>query len=196
MKKVLTILLAGVSTLAFAQKKIDLSRSIDDDGKTLSISVHGTVDGKRIDYNRTFQVADLSKEKRNEIVDSVLDSLGLDKIKAPSPPSSPQAPHEPRAPKSPTHFSAGKSDNDAPVMVWVEEEHEDAVPAENSKPYDKKVKYNSESGELYLRYQFMKNGEEFIYEKTVNVADKTEKQRQNIIKSFEKEIELPGSLIQ
>lgn len=196
MKKVLTILLAGVSTLTFAQKKIDLSRSIDDDGKKLSISVHGTIDGKRIDYDRTFSVAGLSKEERTDLADKLLDSLGLEKINAPSPPSPPQAPHEPRASKSPTHFSADKSDNDAPVMVWVEEDQKDAAPAENSKPYEKKVKYNSESGELYMCYQFVKNGEEFIYEKTVNAAEKTEKQRQSIILNFEKEIALPGNLIQ
>ena len=210
MKKVLTIVLAGVSTLAFAQKKIDLSRSIDDDGKKLSISVHGTVDGKRIDYDKTFSVNGLSKQERTELADNILDSLGLEKIEAPSPPRPPQAPQEPRAPKPPVHFSVDKSDNHTPVMVWVEDhdddsddhdddsddDHDDAVPTENSKPYDKKVKYDSGSGELYLRYQFMKNGDEFIYEKTVNAREKSEKQRQNIILNFEKEIALPGSLIQ
>ena len=186
MKKVLTILLAGVSTLAFAQKKIDISRSINDDGKQLSISVHGTVDGKRIDYNRTLSVEGLSKQEGTDLADSILGSLGLEKIKALAPP---------HAPKSPAHFSADKSDNAAPMTVWVEEDTPDA-PAENAKPYDKKIKYDSESGELYMRYQFLKNGEEFIYEKTVDVREKTEKQRQNIIRNFEKEIELPGNLVQ
>lgn len=207
MKKVLTIVLAGVSTLAFAQRKIDLSRSIDDDGKKLSISVHGTVDGKRIDYDKTFSVNGLSKQERTDLADNILNLLGLEKIEAPSPPRPPHAPQEPGAPEPPVHFSADKSDNHAPVMVWVEDNDDDsddddsdddhdAVPTENSKPYDKKVKYDSESGELYLRYQFMKNGEEFIYEKTVNAREKSEKQRQNIILNFEKEIALPGSLIQ
>ena len=186
MKKVLTILLAGVSTLAFAQKKIDISRSINDDGKQLSISVHGTVDGKRIDYNRTLSVEGLSKQDRTDLADSVLSSLGLDKIKAPAPP---------RAPKSPAHFSADKSSNAALVTVWAEDDTPDTR-VESPKPYDKKIKYDSESCELYMRYQFLKNGEEFIYEKTVDVREKTEKQRQNIIRNFEREIELPGTLIQ
>ena len=186
MKKVLTILLAGVSTLSFAQKKIDISRSINDDGKQLSISVHGTVDGKRIDFNRTLSVQGLSKQDRTDLADSILGSLGLEKIKAPAPPPSP---------KSPTHFSVDKSDNAAPVTVWAEEDTHD-IPSENAKPYDKKIKYDCDSGELYMRYQFLKNGEEFIYEKTVDAREKNEKQRQNIIRDFEKEIELPGTLIQ
>jgi len=192
MKKVLTLLLAGVSTLAFAQKKTDLSRSIDDDGKHLSISVHGTLDGRRIDYDRTFQVADLSKEERNNLADQVLDSLGLEKIKAPSPPS---APHEPQAPEPPVHFSVSKSGSSAPVTVWEEESSAESS-TKNAFPNSKEVKFNNGTGELYLRYQFVKNGEEFIYEKTVNAVDKTEKQRELIIRDFEKEIALPGSVIQ
>ena len=190
MKKVLTIVLAGVSTLAFAQKKMDLSRSIDDDGKQLSISVHGTVDGKRIDYEKTFSVADLNNEERNNLTERILDSLGLEKIEAPSPP--PQAPQPPRPP---VHFSANGADHHEPVMVW-EDESEQTNAVNHSKPLAKEVKYNSESGELFMHYQFMKNGEEFIFEKTVNATQMTVKQRENIIKDFEKEIALPGNSIQ
>jgi len=192
MKKVLTIVLAGVSTLAFAQKKTDLSRSIDDDGKKLSISVHGTVDGKRIDYDKTFSVADLNKQERNDLANRILDSLELEKIEAPSPPRSPQAPH---APKPPVHFSADGADHHAPVMVW-EDENEQTNTDEQTKPLAKEIKFNSESGELFMRYQFTKNGEEFIFEKTVNTSQKSAKQRENIIRDFEKEIALPGNSIQ
>ncbi|WP_221394050.1 hypothetical protein [Dyadobacter sp. NIV53] len=192
MKKVLTVLLAGVSALAFAQKKMDLSRSIDDDGKTLSISVHGTVDGKRIDYDHTFSVADLNKEERNDLTDRVLDSLGLEKINTPSPPRPPQAP---QAPKPPVHFSAGRTENNAPNMVW-EDESEHINTADHNKPLAKEILYNSETGELFMRYQFTKNGEEFIFEKTVDVSQKSAKQRDNIIKDFEREIALPANSIQ
>lgn len=192
MKKVLTVVLAGVSTLAFAQKKMDLSRSIDDDGKQLSISVHGTVDGKRIDYDKTFSVADLNKEERSDLTDRILDSLGLEKIEAPSPPRPPQAP---QAPAPPVHFSADGADNHALVMVW-EDENEQINAVDHTKPLAKEIKFDSESGELFMRYQFVKNGEEFIFEKTVNASQKSSKQRENIIRDFEKEIALPGNSIQ
>jgi hypothetical protein len=54
------------------------------------------------------------------------------------------------------------------------------------------VKYNPDTGEMFLQYHFLKNNEEYIFEKTVNAGDKSERERQTIIDKFEREIELPG----
>ncbi len=61
----------------------------------------------------------------------------------------------------------------------------------NSKPYKREVEFDKNSGEMHLRYQFMRGGDEFIFEKTADVSGKSAKQRENIIKSFEAEIGLP-----
>ncbi|CAG5069673.1 hypothetical protein DYBT9623_02409 [Dyadobacter sp. CECT 9623] len=62
----------------------------------------------------------------------------------------------------------------------------------DSAGYRKHVKYNPQTGELFLQYHFKKNDEEFVYEKTINAAEKSDTERQRIIDRFENEIELPG----
>lgn len=189
MKKILTILLAGVSTLASAQHKIDLSRSVDDNGRNLTIRVNGTIDGKAIDYEKTFRVAGLSKEEKAEIKEKVFDSLGIN-VETPAPPRAPRAPrsYPPQQPSA--HLSAGVSEGLSSVILSDSDQAKDNSTAK-SKPFSKEVKFNDETGELYLRYQFMKGGEEFIYEKTVDASSKSSRQRDNIIRNFENEIELP-----
>jgi hypothetical protein len=194
MKKLLTILLAGVSMLAVAQKKVNLSRSIDDDGKTMTIRVSGTIDGKEIDYDRSFDVASMSQDERSALRDKVLDSLGAGQMVVPEPPTAPTPPDRelpaPPKPMEPVIYSA----SDAKAQIWVsdnENEKTSTIPGDNG--YTKQVRFNPASGELFLKYKFIKKNEEFIYEKTVNAADKSEEDRQDIIDDFETEIELPGS---
>lgn len=64
--------------------------------------------------------------------------------------------------------------------------------AEGSGNNKKYVSYNDESGALFLKYEFVKNNEEFIYEKSVNATGKSKEERQQIILEFENEIEFPG----
>ena len=193
MKKILTILLAGVSTLAIAQKRNHLSRSIDDDGKTLSIRVTGTIDGKGIDFEKSFDVEELTKEERMALRDKVLDSIEAGNIDLPSPPApksvSPPTPPAPAEPLEPVIYSS----NDAKAHIWISDNNNEktsTVAGENG--YTKQVRFNPESGELFLKYKFIKRNEEFIYEKTVSASDKSEEERQDIIDDFETEIELPG----
>lgn len=184
-RKLLTILLAGVSTLAFAQQKNHLSRCIDDDGRKLSIRVNGTVNGESIDYSRTFNVAGLSKDERAAITQKVFDSLGLSEVVAPKPPKPPIAPEPARSVRASTAYAH-----------VTEKESEDVkqVLGTNSKPYKKEVEFDKNSGEMHLRYQFMRGGDEFIFEKSVDVSAKSAKQRENIIKNFEAEIGLPTAI--
>jgi hypothetical protein len=157
-RKILTIALAGVSTLAFAQQKNNLSRCIDDDGNKLSIRMNGISNGKSIDYSRTFEVA------------------------APKPPCPATAPESPRSAHAYAHVS--------------EQENEDVkqVFGTRSQPYKKEMDFDPNSGEMHLRYQFMREGDEFIFEKTVDVSGKSAKQRETIIRNFEAEIGLPTAL--
>ncbi|TLV00999.1 hypothetical protein [Dyadobacter luticola] len=143
MKKFLTIILAGVSTLAIAQKRSNVSKSIADDGKTLSINITGAIDGKEINLKCTESGIVYSKDKGQ-------------------------------------HWAS------------LTESFEEDPDASGMKDFSKQVKISSESNEMFLRYRFVKNDEEFIFEKTVNIADKSESQRKRIIEDFEKEIGLPG----
>lgn len=221
MKKILTILLAGVSTLAIAQKRAYLSRSIDDDGKKLSIKVSGTLDGKDVDISKTFDVEGMSKEDREALRDKVLSSIAkgnLD-LHAPkgvckesvavathSPKRKPKPPVPPAAPKpSAGEWSDdGASDEGPGTMAFSSNEVNAEMVSSGKgfiqepaskypKDFSKHVRYNSETGEMFIKYRFMKDGDEYIYEKTVNAAEKSEKERQRIIENFESEMGLPGN---
>lgn len=131
MKRILTILLAGVSTLAIAQKKMSHSQVLP----------------------------------------------------------APAAPSVPVAPQAPVLYSSA----DAKAQIWISnngDQQHAAIIGDNG--YSKQIRFNKESGELFLQYKFSKQSEEFIYEKTVNAAEKSEEERQQIIDLFEIEIELPG----
>ena len=96
MKTLVALICLGIGTSAMAQQHEasayrQLSRSINDDGKTLTIQVSGArVDGQKIHYDCTFNVADLSAEQRNALKNRVLDSLGVNLPDPPKPPSPPK----------------------------------------------------------------------------------------------------------
>ncbi len=221
MKKILTILLAGVSTLAIAQKRAYLSRSIDDDGKKLSIKVSGTLDGKDVDINKTFDVEGMSQEEREGLRDKVLSSIAEGNLELPAPKgvckesvavashSSKRKPKPPVAPAAPKPSVGEWSDNGASdegpeTMAFSSNEVNAEIVSSGKgfikepaskypKDFSKHVRYNSETGEMFIKYRFMKDGDEYIYEKTVNAAEKSEKERQRIIENFESEMGLPGN---
>jgi len=225
MKKILTIILAGVSTLAIAQKRAYLSRSIDDDGKKLSIKVSGTLDGKEVDINKTFDVEGMNQEDREALRDKVLSSIAAGDFELPAPKTpcsesvamvSPQRknkhkanPKPPVPPAAPAP-SAGEwsddeaSDDNSKTMAFSSNEVNAEIvssgkgfikePAsKHPKDFTRQVRYNSETGEMFIKYRFTKDGDEYIYEKTVNAAQKSEKDRQRIVENFESEMGLPGS---
>jgi hypothetical protein len=194
MKKLLTlIILSSVTSLAFSQERFSGSKSIDDNGSDFSIQVNGAVHGKRIHYAYTFSVQGLSKSERNALADRILDSLGVGKIESPTaplPPVEPIAPGFGPAPQQAEvsglpHYGTTVTRNDADKGGFV---------ASDDRPYTKEIHYDDESGLLYLRYQFFRSREEFIYEKTAHAADKSESEKLEMIRAFEKEIELPTAM--
>jgi len=211
MKKILTILLAGVSTLAIAQKRAYLSRSIDDDGKKLSIKVSGTLDGKEVDVNKTFDVEGMSQEDREALRDKVLSSIAEGNLELPAPkgvckesvavaarqrkskPSVPPVAPAPEPSADEPETMAFSSNEVNAEMVSSGKGFIKEPASKYPKDFSKHVRYNSETGEMFIKYRFMKDGDEYIYEKTVNAAEKSEKERQRIIQNFESEMGLPGN---
>jgi hypothetical protein len=187
MKTIVSILiLVSVSPLAFSQER-SLSKSMDDNGGQLSISVHGEVYGKRIDYIRTCCVEGLSKSERNALTDRVLNSLGVGKMESPA------SPLPPIAPDAPLHAKESESQDDGSRLFLSERVKRDPVTI-HGPSYTKEVRYDEESGLLRIRYTFVRNRDEYVYEKTANAADKSESERQEIVHDFEKEIELPATM--
>lgn len=190
MKTILTTLLALTGTLVLAQKHSSLHRSINDDGKTLSIRVNGTINGEPIDCNRTFDVANLTKDERDALRVRVLDSLNVSMPEPPKPPKAPVVPRTPPVPRLRSESVTIISGDEPTVVAKGANDLTMAVGGKN--PYSKEVKYNSESGELYLRYRFQKDGEEITYERTLNARDKSKEERLQLIEGIEKEIGVPA----
>ena len=187
MKKILTVILASVTSLALAQEKANLSRSIDDNGRNLSIRVSGYVNGRPIKYNRTFEVEGLDKSERTAIADRILDSLGVGKVEHPL------APMPPFQATSNYNSMSVTANNSSPYKSTYSPEvnnHQTKDVAGNS-PLNKEV-WLDEHGFLRLRYSFTRCNEEFIYEKSTDAGEKSESEREKFIKDFEREIELPA----
>ncbi|QMW03125.1 hypothetical protein [Spirosoma foliorum] len=197
MKTLLTTVLALATSLVFAQHHNSISRSINDDGKTLSIRVKGTVDGNPIDYDRTFDVSNLNRDERDALREHILDSLNvstpepikpLKPLKAPRAALAPHAPIAPKASKSPESVAIISSDQET-VSVTNGDNQTMAVGGKH--PFVKVVNYNSDSGQLYLRYKFQKDGDDVTYERTLDVQNKSQQERQQLIDDIEKSIGLP-----
>ncbi|WP_234736842.1 hypothetical protein [Tellurirhabdus bombi] len=172
MKLLFTSLIMGTSLVALAQDN-SISRSISDNGKTLSIRVKGTQNGKNYDYDRSFDVSNLDKAARNDLSNRILDSLGLEKLSVPSPPSAPSAPS---APKVSVQSASTQKRNSA----------------DGQNPFSKEVSYSSSSGELLLRYKFKRDGKDVLFERTIDARNKSEQERQQLISEVEKEIGVPA----
>ncbi|WP_420151146.1 hypothetical protein [Spirosoma sp.] len=208
MKTLLTTILALTGSLAFAQKHSSINSYINDDEKNLSIRVHGTVDGKSIHYDRSIDVSGMTLDQRNALRERILDSLNIQTPEPPEPPQpvsatidepvAPVAPRAPKAPKAPKppRFDSSESitivGSDSPTVVATNGSVQTtAVGGEH--PFTKEVTYDSDSGKLYLRYRFEKDGEDTTYERTINARGKSQQERQRIIEGVEKEIGLPKS---
>jgi len=162
MKKYIILFLAVSNSVAFGQSKT-VHKSITSDGNALSIHVSGTIEGDDFDFDRTFDISSLEKVAKLVFKDKILDSLDVFISEISENPAIPNAPKVPKIRKSLN------------------------VPKQ---PISKEVKYNTECGELFLRYKYEKDGEEYEYERTINAKNKSESERMHMIEETERELGL------
>lgn len=190
MKTILTfIIICGISTLVLAQKtNSSISKSIKDNGKTLSIRVRGNINGKEVNYQRTFDVESLNRTEKEELQEKIMDSLDVEmNVPLPVEPVTPAEPVEPVAATPSASISMHHSDKKAPV-ISSRTKNEEAYAVGGANAFTKEVKFNPENGRLFMRYRYTRNGVEYITEKTVNAGEKSEAERQAVVNEFEKEI--------
>lgn len=70
-------LTASAQTTTRKVEKVDIDKSIDDNGKTLHIKISGTKGGKPLKFDHTYHVEGMSKLQRDSITKHVIDSLGV-----------------------------------------------------------------------------------------------------------------------
>ncbi len=80
MEYLITLILAGLCFIGNAQKNNNqYSRSTDDDGKTLKLILKVRNDTTSFDFERTFDIAGMSKTQKDAWINQIIDSLGMNK---------------------------------------------------------------------------------------------------------------------
>ena len=193
MKKYIILLLAVGNSVAFGQSKT-IQKCITNDGKALSIHVSGNVDGEDFDFDHTFDLSSLDKIARLVFKDNLLNSIDRSVSEMQEQSTIPKAPRAPKAAR-PVRAPKPAAVPEAQVLSDGSDEENSVDQYENRRPaeiqsFSKEVKYNSECGELFMRYKYEKDGEEYEYERTINAKNKTESERMHIIEETEKELGL------
>ncbi|MFT3823420.1 MAG: hypothetical protein QM731_05845 [Chitinophagaceae bacterium] len=179
MKTILMIALSTVSTVAVAQKKVSLSKSVDDNGKTLSISINGTIDGKAVRYENIFDVSAMNKTERTALQKRIMDSLDLS-IES----SVATAPTPPQPPAAPSVTAETSIEKAIPGETEVETEQSRSGDVED---YYKRISWSPKTGKLVMKYRFQNK----VYEETVELPGSDSEKRAATVKAFELKIGFP-----
>ncbi len=204
MKKYIILLLSVTNTMTFAQSRI-VCKSVQNDDKALSVHISGTIDGQNIDIDHKFDLSMIEKSLRFAFREKIIDSLDIYIPDRPEQPEPPKQPVKPKAPKAmkPCKPVTAESDTELSEDIDLVRENNDvaswsndytAQPGYGKQPFNKEIRYSSDCGELFMRYKYVKDGEEYEYERTVNAKGKSEKERLRVIEETERELGL--SLIQ
>ena len=198
MKTAITLALFGISVAAIGQERSSISRSINDNGKTLHIKIDVEQPSRDIHYDQEFDASGMSKEEKDALVSSIQDSLGVHVVV--SPPRAPKPPTAPRDGVRPTRYESGEvavatrgtgnsnrsknEDSQLPKNVIV---------APDGTPYTKTVSEDPENNRLKLKYEYKLDGEEHVFERTINLQGKSESEKQQLIAETERTLGLSNA---
>lgn len=191
MKKYIILLLSVTNTMVFAQSRI-VCKTAQDDDKALTIHVSGTIDGESIDFDHKLDLSVLEKSLRFAFKDKVLDSLNIYMTETPVKPKVPKVSRstKPVIKEVDVEELVAERANDVSSLSKDYTEQ----PGYGKQSFNKEIIYSADCGVLFMRYKYVKDGEEYEYERTVNAKGKSEKERLRMIEETEKELGL--SMIQ
>lgn len=207
MKTLLTLLLACIGSAAFAQRSY-LHKEIEDDGKRLHIRVDAEGEGRNVHYKRSFDVRRMDKEEKDRLVSQIMDSLGVAETPAAS-----RSAHvagvatsyrsDQKRLSGKTTYREAKNNCDEEKLTSESDSSEPAEPEDayaSSKegmekvagriPYWRRIQEDRQNNRLMMHFEYRMNGEEFIYERTVNLDGKSEKDKKRIIQETERRLGL------
>jgi hypothetical protein len=199
MKTAITLALFGISLAAIGQERSSISRSINDNGKTLRIKIDVEQPSRDIHFDQEFDAVGMSKEEKESLISSIQDSLGVHVVV--SPPRAPKPPTTPRGGIRTARYESGEvavvargtghssnrsknEDSNLPKNVIV---------APDGTPYTKTVIEDSENNRLKLKYEYKLDGEEHVFERTINLQGKSESEKQQIIADTERNLGLSNA---
>ncbi|AUD03370.1 hypothetical protein [Spirosoma pollinicola] len=184
MKTLFTLLLLTVGFSAFAQRSS--SKLVTTDGRQLRIRVDIEQPDRSIHYSRSFDIEDMDKSDVKALEKHILDSLDrfvdnqsneviIDRR------------HEARARKrqAETQMTSVISSDESAHEPMQASTNSSLTPSDVA-PSSVLVREDKENGRLWMQYTFQKDGDELVIERTANVAGKTEREKQAIIKETER----------
>lgn len=176
MKTTLTFLLVIIGFGAMAQRS-SYRKEVTNNGHELRIRVDVEQPGRSVHYQRSFDVADLDDEAVKALQQHVLDSLGVS-----------DGPAAPPAGRHRTTQSVTSADT--PNRPAVTREPIDLLALGETTPSSVRHQEDKENARLWMQYVFERNGEAIVFERTVNVAGKSEHEKKQIIRDTERSIGL------
>lgn len=179
--KRLLIALSLLSLPAMAQKRSSVSSSITDDGKTLHIDIHGSVDGREVRYDHTHSINGLSSDEKDRLIRDAYTSVGLEppaKPKPPVPPSPPSPPSPPAPPSPPSPPSPPIPSSEPPV-----------APASYDVPRDASLTIDEDSREMRVKIERTTNGKRKVLQKAFDIRNKSEAEKRRLIEAMGKEFD-------
>lgn len=199
MKTALTLALLGISVAAIGQERSTISRSINDNGKTLRIKIDVEQSSRNIHYDQEFDASGMSKEEKESLISSIQDSLGVHVVV--SPPRAPKPPTAPRGGVRTPRYESGevtvvaKGTNQSGNRSKNEDSTlpKNVIVAPDGTPYTKTVIEDSENKRVKLKYEYKLDSEEHVFERTINLQGKSESERQQIIAETERGLGLSNA---
>lgn len=170
MKSLFTILFCCCAVMA-AKAQRNISRNIDDDGKTMVVEIRGTNGGTSFAYKRTFDVTGISKEEKKALVNRIVDSLGIAAADTPPVPSVSSLPAV--APVSPVPPVP-------PAMTWSSSGSSKSTTAHQNLHSD----IDDDGHTLHVRIKGTSNDKKVDYDRTFNIEGMTSQEKSKFIKNI------------
>ncbi|HEV7347730.1 hypothetical protein [Telluribacter sp.] len=195
MKTVATLFLMAISLTAVAQQ-YSFHEEVHDDGKRLKIKVDIEEKGRSVHYANTFNVSGMSKEEKEELVSRTLESVKGRKAQEER--SMVNTPRSAKTPKSALSADCAEAKStvahkDAPT-TWTTAAGEataSAAPAmEKQVPFQKSIEEDTEAKRIKVRYEYFEDGEEHIFERTINTEGRSEREIKKLLEETEKSLGL------
>ncbi|WP_247233095.1 hypothetical protein [Telluribacter sp. SYSU D00476] len=195
MKTLATLFLLAISFTAVAQQYL-FHEEVHDDGKRLKIKVDIEEKGRSIHYSNTFNVSGMSKEEKEDLVARTLESVKGRKTQEEL-----STAYAPRPARSATRIASATcpearstvAHRDAPA-TWTTASAEATASAnpvmEKHSPFQKSIEEDIEAKRIKVRYEYFENGEEHIFERTINTEGRTEREIKKLLEETEKSLGL------
>ncbi|WP_234736850.1 hypothetical protein [Tellurirhabdus bombi] len=205
MKTLLTFLLAGLSFGVLAQRSV-MHKEVDDNGKRLRIRVDMEQGDKSLHFKQDYDVRGMTPEQKARIEAFVMDSLGLSNqskaqvyVQGRAEGWGQAARNYEKVARQSDGWGSNQSairTNGATSQGWGEARptYASAKPEMEQVmgriPYSKMIKEDKENKRLWMHFEYKLDGEDKVFERTINLEGKTEREKKRLIEETERSLGL------